>query len=68
MKKFIIEDTEKYMIEMYEVQANTKEEAEELYVNKLAGTLELINSDYDPEAKDGIRVLETDENGNPKYY
>lgn len=67
MKDFIIEDTEKYMICLYKVSANSKEEALDLYVNELAGSLEEIWSDYDPDAIDGIRVLETDENGEPKY-
>ena len=58
MKKFKIADTEKYMIEIYEVEAETKEEALDLYINKLAGSLEMLDSSYDPDAEDSIRVLD----------
>ena len=58
MKKFKIKDVEKYMIEFYEVEAETKEQALDKYVNELAGSLELIDSCYDPDAEDTIEVVE----------
>lgn len=57
MAKFKIKDVEKYMIEYYEVEAETKEEALSKYINELAGSLELIDSCYDPDAKDTIEVV-----------
>ena len=58
MLKFKIRDVEKYMIEIYEVEADTKEEALDEYVNKLAGSLELVDSCYDPDVEDVIEVID----------
>ena len=58
MPKFKIRDVEKYMIEIYEVEADTKEEALDKYVNELAGSLELVDSCYDPDVEDVIEVMD----------
>jgi hypothetical protein len=58
MTKFKIKDVEKYMVEFYEVEAETKEEALDRYINELAGSLPLVDSYYDPDAKDTIEVVE----------
>ncbi len=58
MKKFKIKDVQKYMVEFYEVEAETKEEALDKYVNELAGSLQLVDSYYDPDAEDTIEVVE----------
>jgi hypothetical protein len=58
MPKFKIRDVEKYMIEIYEVEAETKEEALDKYINELAGSLELVDSCYDPDVEDVIEVID----------
>jgi|TARA_R110000764_G_scaffold118142_1_gene205586 hypothetical protein len=58
MPKFKIRDVEKHMIEIYEVEADTKEEALDKYVNELAGSLELVDSCYDPDVEDVIEVID----------
>lgn len=58
MPIFKIRDVEKYMIEIYEVEAETKEEALDKYINELAGSLELLDSCYDPDVEDTIEVIE----------
>jgi len=58
MPKFKIRDVEKYMIEIYEVEADTKEEALDRYVSELAGSLELMDSCYDPDVEDVIEVIQ----------
>ena len=58
MKKFIIRDVAKHMIELYEVEADTKEEALNRYCNALAGSLESLDAIYDPDAEDIIEVME----------
>jgi hypothetical protein len=57
MPKFKIRDVEKYMIEIYEVEAETKEQALDKYINELAGSLELVDSCYDPDVEDVIEVI-----------
>ena len=56
MKKFKIRDTYKYLSELYEVEAETKEEALDKYVNELTGSLERIDFSYEPEKEDSIEV------------
>ena len=56
MKKFKIRDTYKYLSELYEVEAETKEEALDKYVNELTGRLERIDFSYEPEKEDSIEV------------
>lgn len=46
------------MIEIYEVEAETKEEALDKYINELAGSLPLVDSVYDPDVEDCIEVIE----------
>lgn len=58
MLKFKIRHIEKYMIEIYEVEADTKEKALDKYVNELAGSLELVDSCYDPDVEDTIEVID----------
>lgn len=58
MTKFKIKDVDKYMVEIYEVEAETKEKALDEYINKLAGSLEIIDCYYDPDAEDTIEVLD----------
>jgi len=58
MPKVKIRDVEKYMIEIYEVEAETKEEALDKYINELAGSLPLMDSFYDPDVEDCIEVIE----------
>ena len=58
MAIFTIRDVEKYMIEFYEVEADTKEEALDKYINELAGSLEMKDSCYDPDVEDTIEVIE----------
>jgi len=58
MKKFKIKDAEKYMVCIYEVEAETKEEALDKYVNELAGAIEPINDYYEPDQEDTIEVIE----------
>lgn len=58
MIKFTIKDTEKHMVELYEVEAATKQEALDKYENQLAGSLEIKDSYYDPDGKDSIKVLD----------
>ncbi len=58
MKKFKIRDTYKYLSEIYEVEAETKEEALDKYVNVLAGSLERLDVSYEPEVEDSIEVLD----------
>ena len=58
MPKFKIRDVEKYMIEIYEVEAETKEEALDKYINELTGSLELVDSCYDPDVEDVIEVID----------
>lgn len=58
MAKFKIIDVEKYMVELYEIEAETKEEALDKYVNELAGSLPLEDSYYDPDAEDTVEVVE----------
>ena len=57
MAKFKIRDVEKHMIEIYEVEANTKEEALDKYCNELAGSLEPLDAIYDPDVEDTIEVM-----------
>lgn len=56
MKKFQITDTEKHMTEIHHVEANTSEEALDLYCTKLAGSLEPVDSFYNPESEDEVKV------------
>lgn len=58
MPKFKIRDIEKYMIEIYEVEAKTKEEALDKYINELAGSLPLVDYVYAPDVEDCIEVVE----------
>lgn len=58
MAKFKIKDVEKYMVEFYEVEAETKEEAFDKYINELAGSLPLVDWYYDPDAEDTIEVVD----------
>jgi hypothetical protein len=58
MQKFKIRDTYKYLSEIYEVEAETKEEALDKYVNVMAGSLERLDVSYEPEAEDSIEVLD----------
>lgn len=58
MAKFKIADTEKHLTEFFEVEADTKKEALEKYVNELAGSLEQLDSNYNPDIEDGISVTE----------
>lgn len=58
MTKFKIRDTYKYLSEIYEVEAETKEEALDKYVNELAGSLERIDFSYEPEMEDNIEVID----------
>jgi len=46
------------MIEIYEVEAETKEEALDKYINELTGSLELVDSCYDPDVEDVIEVID----------
>ena len=55
MKKFKIIDTEKHMTEIYHVEAKTAQEAFDLYINKLAGSLIPVDSFYNPESEDEIK-------------
>lgn len=57
MPKFKIRDVEKYMIEIYEVEAKTKEEALDKYINELTGSLLPVDSIYDPDVEDCIEVM-----------
>lgn len=57
MEIFKIRDTYKHLAEIYEVEAETKEEALEKYINELAGSLERIDFSYEPEAEDDIAVI-----------
>lgn len=58
MKKFKIIDTQKYLSETYEVEAENKEDALDKYVNELVGSLPIIDSNYDPDSEDGIEVMD----------
>lgn len=57
MEKFKIRDTYKHLSEIYEVEAETKENALDRYVNELCGSLERIDVSYEPEAEDNIEVI-----------
>lgn len=57
MKKYTIRDTYKHMIELYEVKAESSELALDKYVTRLAGSLEPLESAYDPDVEDGVEVL-----------
>lgn len=57
MPKFKIKHVEKYMVQFYEVEAETKEIALDKYVNELAGSLPLLHSHHDPDAEDTIEVV-----------
>ena len=57
MAKFKIKDTYKYLSEFYEVEAETKEEALNKYVNVLAGSLERYDFNYEPDTEDKIIVI-----------
>jgi hypothetical protein len=55
MAKFKIKETELVATAfIYEVEAETKEEALEKYVNELAGSLELINSFIVPNCEESV--------------
>jgi len=59
MPKFKIKETEKVMTAyIYEVEAETKEEAVDKYINELAGSLELIDSYEDEAAEEGVVVID----------
>jgi hypothetical protein len=58
MAKFKIKDTENHLSEFFEVEAETKEEAIDKYVNELAGSLERFDFNYDPDAEDEIVVID----------
>ena len=57
MTKFKIKDVEKYMVCIYEVEAETAEKALDEYVNRLAGAIEPIDDYYDPDEEDTIEVI-----------
>lgn len=59
MQKFKIRDTYKNLSEIYDVEAETKEEALDKYVNVLAGSLERSDVSYEPEVEDSIVVLDS---------
>lgn len=55
MAIFRIKDTEKVMTAyIYEVEADTKEEALEKYINELAGSLELLDSFIVPDLEESV--------------
>ena len=55
MAIFRIKDTEKVMTAyIYEVEADTKEEALEKYINELAGRLELLDSFIVPDLEESV--------------
>ena len=58
MTIYKIKDTYKYLSEFYKVEAETKEEALDKYVNELAGSLERYDYDYDPDSQDEIIVID----------
>ncbi len=64
MARFVIKDIKKIMMAyIYEVEAETKEEALEKYLNELAGTLELKNSFITPEIEETtVAYIQEDEN------
>ncbi len=56
--KFKIRETYKHLAEIFEVEAETKEDALDKYINELAGSLERIDFSYEPELEDEIIVIE----------
>lgn len=59
MPVFKIKDVEKcYNVCIYEVQAETAEEALELYCNELAGSLEPVNDYYESDEKEDVTVID----------
>jgi len=65
MAIFKIKETELVMMaNIYEVEADTKEEAEEKYINELAGRLELLNTFPTCELEETITAYIEGEDGN----
>ena len=58
MEKFKIRNTYKHLVEIYEIEAETKEKALDEYIYKLAGLIEPIHSSYEPEAEDNVEVVD----------
>lgn len=57
MPIFTIKDAEKTVqISTYHVEAETKEEALDKYINELAGSLEVIDMYYDEDAEEDITI------------
>ena len=59
MPKFKIKDVEQVrMAYVYEVEAETKEEALELYINELAGGLQQLDCFITDDSKESITVMD----------
>lgn len=58
MAKFKIKDVEKVMMAyIYEVEAETPEEALDKYINELAGSLPLINDYICDDDEENVTIL-----------
>ena len=57
MATFKIKDIEKVMqVNIYEVEAETEQEALDKYCNELAGSLECVNDYFSDNEKEGIFI------------
>ena len=57
MSKYIIKDTEQvFMTYEYEVEAETKEKALNIYINSLAGTLDPIGRYISDDNEESVKI------------